>query len=78
LGFLTPAFALAGSDGVVHMSEEAHSPNKNIPRAMIWSVVINGVAGFLYILAVLYAITDPTKILDTDTGFPIIVSEQVG
>jgi choline transport protein len=74
IGFLTPAFALAGVDSVVHMSEETHHASVNIPRAMIWSVVINGIAGFGYILAVLYAITDINEVLTigTNTGFPII------
>lgn len=74
IGFLTPAFALAGVDGVVHMSEETHRAPVNIPRAMIWSVVINGVAAFAYILTILYAITDINEVLTigTNTGFPII------
>jgi len=74
IGFLTPAFALAGVDSVVHMSEEAHHASINIPRAMIWSVVINGIAGFAYILTVLYAITDINEVLTigNNTGFPII------
>ncbi|KAK5194141.1 hypothetical protein LTR99_005628 [Exophiala xenobiotica] len=72
LGFLTPAFALAGVDAVIHMSEEAFNAPLNIPRAMIWSVIINGTAGFAYILAVLYSITDPDAVLSNETGFPII------
>jgi choline transport protein len=74
IGFLTPAFALAGVDCVVHMSEETHHASVNIPRAMIWSVVINGIAGFGYILTVLYAITDINEVLTigNNTGFPII------
>jgi hypothetical protein len=74
IGFLTPAFALAGVDGVVHMSEEAHHASVNIPRAMIWSVVINGLAGFAFILTILYAITDINEVLTigTNTGYPII------
>ena len=72
LGFVTPAFALAGVDAVVHLSEETYSAPLNIPRAMIWSVVINGAAGFLYIIAILYAITDADTVLSTPTGYPII------
>ena len=74
IGFLTPAFALAGVDGVVHMSEETHCASVNIPYAMIWSVVINGIAGFGYILTILYAITDITEVLTVGntTGFPIL------
>ena len=74
LGFLTPAFALAGVDSVVHMAEETHHASVNIPRAMIWSIVINGITGFGFILTVLYAITDINEVLaiGTNTGFPII------
>ncbi|KEF51477.1 uncharacterized protein A1O9_12394 [Exophiala aquamarina CBS 119918] len=72
LGFLTPAFALAGVDAVVHMSEEAHNAPLNVPRAMIWSVIINGLAGFAYILTILYSITDVDAVFETPTGFPII------
>jgi choline transport protein len=72
LGFVTPAFALAGTDGVVHMAEETHSPRKNIPRAMIWSILINGAAGFLFVIAILYAITDADAVVSTPTGSPIV------
>ena len=72
IGFLTRAFALAGIDAVVHMSEEAHNAPLNIPRAMVYAVVINGIAGFTYIIAVLYAITDADSVLSTPTGLPII------
>jgi choline transport protein len=72
IGFLTPAFALAGVDAVVHISEEAHNAPLNIPRAMIGAVLFNGVAGFAYVIAVLYAITNPDAVFGTPTGFPIV------
>ena len=80
IGFLTPAFALAGCDGVVHMSEETHNAPINIPRAMVGSIIINGLAAFAYILTVLYSITDVNTVLTigTDTGYPIIGVFQLG
>ncbi len=74
LGFLTPAFALAGVDAVVHMSEETHHAAVNIPRAMVWSIIINGICGFAYIVTVLYSIIDVDAVLTNGaaTGFPII------
>jgi choline transport protein len=72
LGFLTPAFALAGPEGVVHLSAEAHQPHKYIPQAMIWAMIINGMAGFAFILTILYSIRDPESVLTTNTGYPII------
>lgn len=74
LGFLTPAFALAGVDAVVHMSEETHNAPVNIPRAMIGAVIINGIAGFTYIVTILYCITDTTSVLSAP--FPILVVFQ--
>jgi choline transport protein len=39
---------------------------------MIWSVVINGIAGFAYIVTILYCITDVDAVFESPTGFPII------
>lgn len=72
LGFLTPAFALAGPEGVVHLSAEAHQPHRYIPKAMVWGLTINSIAGFAFILTLLYSITDPELVLSTTTGYPII------
>jgi choline transport protein len=76
LGLVTPAFALAGSDAVVHMAEEAYSPKRNIPRAMVWATIINIVAGFVFIIAVLYGITDSDAVLKSPT--PIIIAFYQG
>ena len=54
------------------MSEETHQAPINIPRAMIWAVIINGVAAFAYIVTILYSITDVDTVLATPTGYPII------
>ncbi|KAF1985419.1 amino acid transporter [Aulographum hederae CBS 113979] len=72
LGFITPAFALAGIESVVHMSEETHNAPTTIPRAMIGGVAINGICGFAYILTILYAITDADAVLTGTTGQPIL------
>jgi choline transport protein len=72
LGFLTPAFALAGPEGVVHLSAEAHQPHKYIPKAMMCAMIINGMAGFAFILTLLYSIRDPQSVLNTNTGYPLI------
>ncbi|ERF74053.1 hypothetical protein EPUS_03868 [Endocarpon pusillum Z07020] len=74
LGFLTPAFALAGIDAIVHMAEETKHAAINIPRAIIGSIIINGVCGFAFIVAILYSIVDVEAVLTNGiaTGYPII------
>ena len=41
---------------------------------MVWSIIINGLCGFAYILTILYSITDIDTVLTigTNTGYPII------
>jgi choline transport protein len=74
LGFLTPAFAFAGIDSIVHMAEETRHAAVTIPRAMIGSILINGASGLVYSIVILYAINDVDAVLATglSTGFPII------
>ena len=43
---------------------------------MVWAVIINGIAGFAYIITILYSITDVEAVFETPTGFPIIAVFQ--
>ena len=54
------------------MTEETTRPNVNIPRAMIGSIFINGISGFVLILTILYSITDIKAVLENTTGYPIV------
>ncbi|KAG6362755.1 hypothetical protein INS49_007849 [Diaporthe citri] len=42
LGMLTCIFSVTGVDGVIHMSEETRRAKSAVPRAMVWSIAING------------------------------------
>ncbi|KAF2100149.1 amino acid transporter [Rhizodiscina lignyota] len=68
IGFLSPALSLAGADGVVHLSEETFNANRNIPRAMWMAVAINGAMALVYIIVILYAITDLDAVLNSPAG----------
>ena len=67
-----PAFSISGADGCVHMSEEVRNAAWNIPRAFVWTLIINGTMAFAFMVVCLYCITDIDAVLDTPTGFPII------
>ena len=61
-----------GIDSIAHMSEETTRANVNIPRAMISSIIINGICAFAFILTVLYSISDAGAVMGTRTGYPVI------
>lgn len=54
------------------MCEEIHNPRKNVPYAMVGSVVINGIMGFGFIIALLFNLGSVQAALAADTTYPIV------
>ena len=54
------------------MSEEIHNASTTVPRAMVASIVINGVLGFSMYTAVLFCIGDIDAVLTSNYGQPFI------
>lgn len=52
------------------MSEEVRKARHAVPRAMFWSIVMNGVLAYGMILVILYALGDVDEILSS--GYPLI------
>ncbi|RYC58527.1 hypothetical protein CHU98_g7671 [Xylaria longipes] len=58
IGFPTMASSLLGADCAVHMSEETQSAPIVVPRALIYTIFINGTLAFAIIVALLFCATD--------------------
>jgi choline transport protein len=54
------------------MSEETQHASSVIPRAMVWSYVINGLMVFLMLITYCFTLTDLDTAFDSPTGFPFI------
>ncbi|KAF4626960.1 hypothetical protein G7Y89_g11196 [Cudoniella acicularis] len=67
IGLAGNAVAFIGADGAVHMSEEIKNPRKNVPRAMVVSIFINGLLALGILIAVLYTAGD----LDAASNSPV-------
>jgi amino acid transporter len=72
IGLLLPAFSISGADGCVHMAEEVRNAALNIPRAFVYTLLINGTMSLAFMVTCLYCITDVDTVLNTPTVFPII------
>ena len=72
VGLLGNVFAFFGADGAIHMSEEIKNAATVVPRAILFSIVLNGFLGFGMALALLFCIGDIDAALKTETGFPFI------
>lgn len=76
IGLVGPVYAFVGADAAVHMAEEIKNAAVVIPRAILFSVVINGTLGLSMLIAILFCLGDPsmapTTVLQTPLGFPFI------
>lgn len=65
LATLLGAYTIVGFESASNLAEETHEPHRVVPRAMIRAVLISGVVGFLFLLALSYSINDlPTVSAD--------------
>ncbi|TKA22313.1 hypothetical protein B0A50_08038 [Salinomyces thailandicus] len=72
VGLTSPIWCFIGPDAGAHMSEELKNASLQLPRAMIWATVANGVMGIAMIITFCFCITDLEQLLSLETDFPII------
>ena len=72
VGFLGNVATFVGADASVHMAEEVADAAVNIPRAIIGSMLINGVVGFVMMITLLFCLNDVDSVLETTLEFPFL------
>ena len=58
------------------MSEEIRNPSLNVPRAMVFSILLNGLLGFGMLIATLFSLGDIDDVLSTPTDYPFMAIFQ--
>ena len=69
VGLLGNVFAFFGADGAIHMAEEIQNAAVVVPRAITFSIFLNGTLGLGMALALLFCIGDLDAALKTPTHF---------
>ena len=59
-------------DAPSHMTEEMKEPSKEAPKAIVLSVYIGAITGFIFLVSVSFCIGDITSTADSTTGVPLI------
>ncbi|KAH6711871.1 amino acid transporter-like protein [Leptodontidium sp. MPI-SDFR-AT-0119] len=72
VGLLSTVYPFLGYDAACHMAEEMPRPERNVPIAMLGSVLVNGILGFGYALMLLFSLGDLGELLESPTGFPFM------
>ena len=73
VGLLQAAYTLTGYGLVASMCEEVQNPAREVPKAMVMSVVAAGFTGLLYLIPILFVLPDVQLLLKASAGQPITV-----
>ncbi|KAF4972505.1 hypothetical protein FSARC_929, partial [Fusarium sarcochroum] len=64
-------YAFLGSDCGAHLCEEIPNPAKNVPKVMIYPLLMGLLTAFPFAASLMYAISDLSAVLNTSTGLPL-------
>lgn len=71
VGLLQPAYVLTGYGMVAAMCEEVQTPEREVPKAIVLSVVAAGITGLFYLIPILFTLPDIETLLGVASGQPI-------
>lgn len=77
LGLLLPAYTITGFDASAHTAEETVDAARNVPRSLVRSVWVSGLAGWAMAIAILLALPDVGAGVDRAGGVVPWVMRQV-
>ncbi|KAF2214872.1 hypothetical protein CERZMDRAFT_110431 [Cercospora zeae-maydis SCOH1-5] len=72
VGLSTPIWCFIGPDAGAHMSEELKDASLQLPRAMMWAAVLNGILGVTMLISFCFCIQDIELLVNGESDFPII------
>ncbi len=76
LALLLPAFTITGFDASAHAAEETHKAALNVPKGIIQSVLISGIAGWILLGVAVLVIDDPIHIANQGERAFVEILEQ--
>lgn len=68
LGLMLPAYTITGFDASAHTSEETHAASRNVPRGIVRSVLVSGIAGWVMLCAIVLAAPDVSQAAAQGSG----------
>ena len=71
VALLQAAYTLTGYGMVAAMCEEVQNPQREVPKAILLSVVAAGVTGVCYLVPILFVLPSVQRLLDVPSGQPI-------
>lgn len=71
VGLLQAAYTLTGYGMVAAMCEEVQNPQREVPKAIVLSVVAAGITGVCYLVPILFVLPSVKRLLAEPSGQPV-------
>src|SRR6516165_11468766 len=78
LAMLLGAYTIVGFESASNLAEETFEPHKTVPRAMVRAVVLSGVVGMAFLIALVYAIDNIPAVSHSAAPVALIVQDVLG
>ncbi|KAK7424692.1 hypothetical protein QQX98_000268 [Neonectria punicea] len=78
VGLLQAAYTLTGYGMVAAMCEEVQQPEREVPKAMVLSVVAAGVTGLIYLIPILFVLPDISGLLASGQPIGLLFKTATG
>ncbi|ORY22185.1 putative choline transport protein [Naematelia encephala] len=72
-GLVNPAYVFAGLDGAIHIAEECLNPARAVPYALVCTVGVGFLTGFVFSVGLLYCVQDLVSATDSELPFLTII-----
>src|SRR5580700_1878761 len=78
LATLLGAYTIVGFESASNLAEETIEPHRTVPRAMVRAVVLSGVVGMVFLIALVYAIHSIPAVSHSAAPVALIVQDVLG
>jgi amino acid transporter len=82
LGFLLTQYTITGFDASAHLSEETQEASEGAAKGIWRSIAYSAIGGWILLLALLFAVKDPSKVTDAINqgyyGSDVILGQSLG
>ncbi|KIJ23625.1 hypothetical protein M422DRAFT_195712, partial [Sphaerobolus stellatus SS14] len=68
---LPPAYTYAAIGMISSMAEEVKEPDMQVPKAMVYSVVVGTISGLCFLFPIIFTLPDIPTLLAVPSGFPM-------
>lgn len=75
---LMGAYTIVGFESAANLSEETVDAARTVPKAVVWSVVVSGGVGALFLIVTVLGIHDLNAVVASSYPLPMIIEQNLG